>query len=444
MRNKSVCFRWWTAGKNRPVCDLFATWRILLEWPCSPATALRRDVIATHLQSQGDAVQSICRSTISSFLLCAAASTAIAAPAVQPRLSEAETISVLKAELEKRTVEDQFSGAVLVARAGKPVFEAAYGYADRDRKIASTTGTNFRFGSMGKMFTAVAIMQLVQAGKISVEDPLAKFLPDYPNREVASVTIYQLLTHTGGTGDIFGPEFDAHRTELKELADYVVLYGKRGLQFQPGTRHEYSNYGFVLLGRIIERASGQSYYDYVLDHIFKPAGMSSTGNLPESQHVQNLAVGYTRGGPLGPRLGPGPGADPGQRLPAPVDGPLRPANDHLPYRGTSAGGGYSTVGDLLRFANALTTESLLSAQLTALVTTGKVQAPRPGLKYAYGFEDETPPDGARRFGHGGGAPGMNGVLSIFPSSQYVVIVLANLDPPAAQEIARFISERLPM
>ena len=114
----------------------------------------------------------------------------------------------------------------------------------------------------------------------------------------------------------------------------------------------------------------------------------------------------------------------------------------LPYRGTSAGGGYSTVGDLLRFAVALRSHKLLDAHYTELLTTGKVVTPRPGIKYAFGFEDETTPDGVRLYGHGGGSPGMNGRLSIFRSSGYVVAVLANLDPPAADAIAQFIDQRL--
>src|SRR5690349_9914535 len=115
-------------------------------------------------------------------------------------------------------------------------------------------------GSMNKMFTATAILQLVQAGKIKLDDPLGKYLPDYPNKDVATkVTIHHLLTHTGGTGDIFGPEYQAHRLELKTLQDYVKLYGSRGLAFEPGSKWEYSNYGFILLGVIIERISGVDY-----------------------------------------------------------------------------------------------------------------------------------------------------------------------------------------
>jgi CubicO group peptidase (beta-lactamase class C family) len=388
--------------------------------------------------------------------------TAAAAP---ERLTQPRAIAALTTELQKEAADGRFSGAVLVARVGVPIFEAAYGQADRDKKVRNTPKTRFRFGSMGKMFTGVAILQLVQAGKIGLADPVSKYLPAYPNKEVAAVSVYQLLTHTGGTGDIFGPEFDAHRLELKELSDYVVLYGRRGVEFPPGSRWEYSNYGMVLLGRIIEVVSGQSYYDYVRAHIFKPAGMSSTDNLPEDQHVAGLSVGYTRGGPgsvpgvgpggpapgVGPGPGSGPGPGPGPGSPAgsgrgspPSDGPLHATQDMLPYRGTSAGGGYSTVGDFLKFVNALNSNTLLDAHYTELLTTGKVVTPRSGTKYAFGFEEEITPDGVRLVGHGGGSPGMNGRLSIFPASGYVVVVFANLDPPAADNIARFIGDRLPV
>ena len=145
------------------------------------------------------------------------------------------------------------------------------------------------------MFTAVAILQLVEAGKVKLTAPLGTYLPDYPNRDVATkVTIHQLLTHTGGTGDIFGPDFDAHRNELRTLADYVKLYGKRGLEFEPGSRWAYSNYGFILLGAVIEKVTGHSYYDYVQQHIYAPAGMTRSGSLPEDQAVADRSIGYTK------------------------------------------------------------------------------------------------------------------------------------------------------
>lgn len=339
-----------------------------------------------------------------------------------PRVTEAEALKAFRAYLDQAAASDRFSGAVMVAKGGKPVFTAAYGMADREKKIPNTLNTKFRIGSMNKMFTATAVLQLVQAGKINLNDPLGKYLTDYPNKELASkVTIRHLLTHTGGTGDFFGPEFDKHRLELRTLQDYVKLYGERGLAFEPGSRWEYSNYGFLLLGLVVQKASGQDYYDYVREHIFKPAGMNSTDSLPEDQAVPGRSVGYTK-------------------MNGAKEWSLNV--DTLPYRGTSAGGGYSTVEDLLAFANALENHKLLDVKHLDLLTTGKMETPS-GAKYAYGFGDETSADGVRCFGHGGGAPGMNGDLKICPQSGYVIAALANLDPMAAGNASEFITTRLP-
>ena len=337
-----------------------------------------------------------------------------------PLLTESELRSELAKKLEQDTAADRFAGAVLLAKNGKPVFTGAYGLADREKKIPNKLGTRFRIGSMNKMFTATSVLQLVQAGKIQLTDPLGKYLTGYPNKDVATkVTIHHLLTHTGGTGDFFGPQFDAHRKELRTLADYVTLYGTRGLAFEPGSKWAYSNYGFLLLGLVIEKASGQNYYDYVREHVYKPAGMASSDSLPEDEVVTERSVGYTKMGGEG----------------------WHPNTDTLPPRGTSAGGGYSTVEDLLRFANALGNHKLLNAHYTELLTTGKMETPGGG-KYAYGFGDRMQ-NGVRSFGHGGGAPGMNGDLEIYPQSGYVIAVLANLDPPAASRISDFIGNRLP-
>ena len=336
------------------------------------------------------------------------------------RMDEQELLRVLRERLDQEVAAGRFSGAVLLARGGKTLFESAYGLADRDRHIANTLDTRFRLGSMNKMFTATSVLQLVQAGKVKLDAPLITYIPDYPNKELASkVTIHQLLTHTGGTGDIFGPEFQAHRLELRTLAHYVSMYGARPLAFEPGTKWDYSNYGFILLGRVVERVSGMSYYDYVAKNIFAPAGMTSSGSEPEDSIVKNRAVGYTR-------MIAGSG--------------LHPNTETLPWRGTSAGGGYSTVGDLLRFADALRAHKLLDATHTDLLTTGKVRTPGGG-KYAYGFGDNTT-NGLRCYGHNGGAPGMNGDLEICDGG-YVAVALANIDPPAAGRVTDYIINRLP-
>ncbi len=343
-------------------------------------------------------------------------------PEIPPvaRLNEHAFVRALRSRLEAATAQGKFSGSVLVMKGGRVVFNDSFGYADREAKYENDTLTRYRIGSMNKMFTAVAILQLVEAGKIKLDDPLGKYLPDYPNADVAAkVTIAHLLTHTGGTGDVFGPEFVAHRLELRDTKDVLALFGKRGLAFEPGARFAYSNYGFMLLGAVIEKASGEDYYDYVRAHIFKPAKMTRTDSLPENETVEHRSIGY-------------------------MDSPegLKPNTDTLPYRGMPAGGGYSTVEDLARFADALTSHRLLNAANTATLTTGKV-AMGP-YKYGYGFTDAATDDGTRFFGHNGGAPGMSGELRILPDSGYVAVVLSNFDPPVADKTAAFITDRLPV
>jgi CubicO group peptidase (beta-lactamase class C family) len=347
-------------------------------------------------------------------------------------LTEAEFASELEKRMRDAAASDEFSGVVLVARGGEPIFQKALGLADREQGIPNQLNTKFNIASMNKMFTGVAILQLVQAGKVALSDPLGKYLKGYPNADVAQqVTIEHLLTHTGGTGDIHGPEFDEHRKELRTLGDYVKLYGKRGLAFPPGSQWEYSNYGFILLGAVIEKVTGQSYYDYVAQRVYAPAGMKNTGSFPQDQNVPLRSVGYTQFRREGTPATPGAKWFPNSAL--------------LPYRGASAGGGYSTVGDLLAFANALEQHRLLDAKHTELLTTAK-PGPAGAANNAYGFSDQTS-RGVRCFGHGGGGPGVNGELKICrpPGAEqsFVVAALANLDPPAANRIAEFARMRLP-
>jgi D-alanyl-D-alanine carboxypeptidase len=343
-------------------------------------------------------------------------------PAVA-RLSFDEAVKALDSKAAELASKDKFSGDVLVARSGKIVLQKAYGMADREKHITNSLDTRFRIGSMNKMFTATAILQLAGNGKLDLAAPLGKYLPDYPNKDVATkVTIFHLLTHTGGTGDIFTPEYNQHRLEIRELTDYEKLYGSRGLRFEPGSKWEYSNYGFLLLGIVVQKVSGTSYFDYVRTHIFRRAHMRDTDSLPESESVPNRSVGYMR-----------------------KNGGWVSNVDTLPWRGTSAGGGYSTVGDLFRFAQALSGGKLIKLKLFAEMTSKHSGAPEmpPGDGYGFGMTVSEEPQG-KRFGHGGGAPGMNGELRVYTRTDTVVAVLANLDPPAASRLADFFDERMPI
>jgi D-alanyl-D-alanine carboxypeptidase len=332
-----------------------------------------------------------------------------------PRQSQAAVLKALEDRATEEGKNEKFSGAYLIARDSKVLAAKAFGWEDREAKRKVTLETKFRIGSMNKMFTAVATLQLVSAKKLALDGTVGTYLPDYPNREVAEkVTIRHLLTHTGGTGDFFGPEFDAKRLSLKTHADYMALFGARAPGFTPGSKDAYSNYGFLLLGNIIEKVSGQSYYDYVAKNIFAPADMTNTGSLPEEETVPHRATAYTW-----------------------KDGWVSAA-DTLPYRGMSAGGGYSTAGDLLKFAQALRTEKLLPGRLVADATTPHNHAGNYG--YGFGITDRGL---LQRFGHNGGAPGQNGDLQIYPALGIVVIALSNYDPPAATNVTSFYANRMP-
>lgn len=308
----------------------------------------------------------------------------------------AQDTNAIVAAVDKAAAEDRFSGVVMLAKNGEPQFTRAWGYADPAKTTPNRVDTKFNLGSINKFFTKVAIGQLAAAGKLSLTDTIRKYLPDYPSPVADKITIEQLIEHRSGLGDIFGPGFMASHAKLRTLADYEPLFASEPLQFEPGTQQKYSNAGYVVLGLIVEKVSGQSYYDYVRDHITKPLGMNDTASYAIDENVPNRATGLTKRGPDGPL-------------------PQRGANTNtLPARGSSAGGGYSTAADLLRFANALLADKLLPARWTNWV-----------------FGDF---DAKRNLGIAGGSPGVNALVEIEPP--YTLVVLSNFDPPSAQEIGQ--------
>jgi D-alanyl-D-alanine carboxypeptidase len=339
-------------------------------------------------------------------------------------MSEAGALAALKAKLDAASAAGRFSGAVRVAHDGRTVFDYASGEANRKRGLANRIDTQFRIGSMNKMFTAISVLQLVEAGKVDLDAPIGTYLKGYLNEDLASrVTVRHLLTHTGGTGDIFTPEFFEHRAELCEPGDYLALFGSRPVAFTPGERFEYSNYGFVLLGAIVEAVSGTDYYSYVREHIYGPARMAASDSLPETADVPDRSVGYTRQALTGP---------------LPAEGPN---TDSLPCRGSPAGGGYSTVGDLVKFAEALRTGKLLSPEMVQAATSTQVEM-GPDMGYGFGFGDSVV-NGTHAYGHSGGAPGMSADLLVFPELGYEVAIAANMDSQLVSRLARYVGERLP-
>jgi CubicO group peptidase (beta-lactamase class C family) len=312
-----------------------------------------------------------------------------------------------------------------VAVNGLPVLERAWGLASRAYGVPNHVDTRFNLGSMNKMFTAVAVAQLAEAGRLSFTSPIAEYLPDYAADIARRVTIHHLLTHTSGLGSYWNDRFEATRTKVRTVSDHLALFRDDPLLFAPGERFEYSNSGFIVLGAIVEAASGEDYYSYVRDHIYSPAGMRDTDAYETDADVPNLATGYTRM----PLSGPPPGGPP-------REGPRR-SNIHIhSVKGGPAGGGYSTVGDLLRFGEALRGHRLLSSASTALLLEGKVEmAGRAGSWYGYGFTVEEQGSGVV-VGHGGGAPGIGSKLDIYLDRPLLTAVMTNYDPWDMQPVAQ--------
>ena len=324
-----------------------------------------------------------------SMKLKAIAALVAAAPVVaQTRPSpipEPDLVARLAKTVDSLVKLDEFSGVVVLAKNGAPVFEKAYGYADREAKRPNNVETAFNIGSINKLFTSIAIRQLAAQGKLDLDSTLAKYWPDYPNTDVARrVTIRQILNHRAGiAGDIFAAPPGKTRHAVRHNRDYLQLFVDQPLNFEPGTRQQYSNAGYILLGMLVERLSGQDYYRYVQEHVYGPAGMARTGHWPVDSLPPNTAIGYTRD-----------------------DGGLQRNTAFLPGRGSAAGGGYTTAHDLLRLLTALRQKSIANAPNNAAIA--------------------------------GGAGGLNGVVEGGLPGGYDLIVLANLDPPAAERVSRMV------
>ncbi len=230
-------------------------------------------------------------------------------------------------------------------------------------------------------------------------------------------------------GSYFNDKFFAQLDKTKTLADLLPFFVNEPLAFEPGAKFQYSNAGFTVLGLIIEKLSGKNYFDYVRENIFKPAGMKNTDSYERRANVKNLAIGYTRA-TLSDRGRPDPNA------------PLHENTQMLPLKGSSAGGGYSTLDDMLKFAVALQTNKLLSKKFTEIVTTGKFDVGGPMGKYAYGFVDKIF-NGKHIVGHNGGGPGSGANFDMFPELGYTAIIFSNLDSPAMFPIITKIRELIP-
>lgn len=326
----------------------------------------------------------------------------------KPKGSDAGVAAAADADLSRLAGRGEFSGVVLIAKDGKPFFHKAYGLANRDFDVPNRPDTKFNIGSISKIFTQVAIGQLAAQGKLSLSDTIRRHIPDYPSPAADKITVQQLVTMSSGLGDVFGERYDATpKVNLRTLSDFLPLFVDQPLLFEPGASRRYSNAGYIVLGLIIEKASGEPYHDYIRKHVFLPAGMKDSGAYPQDSVTPNRAVGYTREGERGP------------------EGKVNIYA--LPARSSSAGGGYSTAADLLGFDAAMRRDSLLPTGWTDWFYSDKSRPPTPGAPS---------PKRSGSGGYAGGTAGANAVLETDLKTGYTVVVLSNIDPPSAESVTK--------
>ena len=341
------------------------------------------------------------------------------APKIPPGEAKTRTDAEVGRELasfvKKLADADVFSGAVLLAKDGKPVFQGAFGTANKDFNVPNKLDTKFNLGSMNKMFTAVAIAQLVEKGKLSYDDPLSRFVPDFPDAASAEkVKIKHLLSHTSGLGGYFSERWNKMSRAGVRTVDDMMAVAKQDekLQFEPGTKWQYSNTGMLVLGKVIEVVSGKSYFDYIAENVTGPAGMANTGCFELDKVNTNLAVGYAK---------------------QYTEKGIEWSNNIFQHvmRGGPQGGCYSTVEDLLRFDQALRSNKLLSAGNFKTLASAKPELASPN--YGYGFQIWST-DGAA--GHGGGFTGIHSNLKISLDSGWSAIVMSNYSGAAQPVIQK--------
>ena len=336
-------------------------------------------------------------------------------------VSHAELGKQIHAVLDRLVRVSDFSGCVSVFDGGETIFDECRGLAERSFDVPVDHQTRFHIASVGKMFTAVAIAQLVEAGKLSWNDTLAKWVPEYPDQATAKkITVWELLHHTAGLGDFMVPDYFEHAKRFVNPADYLGLIARQPKVGEPGNGLSYSNAGYILLGRVIENASGEAYFDYIQHHVFRPAQMASSGFDSEDEIVPGLAVGYYHDDGVFSRTWK---ANWLQGV----------------YKGSPAGGGYSTNADLLRFGSALHEGKLVKSTTLAEMFAGEIPA-GPGAIGA-GIDDRLS-HGRHIRGHQGGIEGTTSDLEMVWETGAAVAMTSNEGPSQHWLLAEQIADLL--
>lgn len=311
-----------------------------------------------------------------------------------------------------------FSGAVLIAKNDSILFKKAYGFAHLGHKVKNNTDTKFSYASVGKSFTAVAVFQLIQAGKLSLDDTIGKFLPNYPSEVVRdSITIRLLLQHRSGLPNYFQSDkfLNTPKIKFRTIESLASLYENQPLEFKPNAQFAYRNTNYIVLGRIIETVSKMSYQKFIEKHIFSLAKMQNTSNFDIDHSIENAAENYT--------------------LSDVYPNQLQKTIFMSAVKSSSAGGGYSTIDDLYKFALAFKNNKLLNADYTSLMK----KKPKDDW-YGYGMQFAGTKDSGI-YGHSGGHFGVGAEWRVFGKQNYTVVLLTNKDLDQGFFDARFFIEK---
>jgi CubicO group peptidase (beta-lactamase class C family) len=313
-------------------------------------------------------------------------------------------IEKVEAFLLEEEKSDRFSGAVLIAKDNEPVFKKAYGLASKTFNAPNKVDTKFNIGSINKIFTKTAVLQLVERSLLDLDDLVGKHLPDFPKDIAKKVTVRHLLSFTSGLGDYFNERFVSSIGKLRTLDDFVKLFIDDPLSFEPGEQQQYSNAGYVVLGKIIEAISGQDYFSFIKENIYKPAGMDSSDHYERDYPEPNVATGYTKH----------------SECCADDRSTVRRENHYLiGSKGSSAGGGFSTLDDLLAFDNAVQENKILGPDFSKRVFMPLSADPK---KKAPGFVIA------------GGAPGISAFFDKNYELGVSIIMLSNYDPDDTERV----------
>ncbi|MGG8495630.1 serine hydrolase [Tenacibaculum sp. TC6] len=313
---------------------------------------------------------------------------------------------------------DGFSGTVLIAKNDSVLFKKAYGFAHLGHKVKNNVNTKFSYASIGKSFTAVAIFQLIQAGKLSLNDPVGKFLPNYPNKNVRdSITIKLLLSHRSGLPNFFHSEkfINSSKDQFRTLESLSPLYENEPLENKPNEQFSYRNTNYIVLGRIIEEITKTPYEQFIHNNIFSVASMKNTGNYDIDFPIENAAENYT--------------------LSDIHPNELQKNIFMSAAKGGPAGGGYTTLDDLYKFATAFKNNQFLTPKYSLLMK----KEPLNG-SYGYGMQFASA-KGSGIYGHSGGHFGAGVEWRVFDKQNYTVILLTNKDLDQGFLDARFFIEQ---